>query len=113
MGPAFYPGRPDMGQTTYKYLGPRPGSSYKQYFINGTRTRAETIYRYIVGPDAMTPEEVADDCGLPLEAVLECVRYCEENEDLLRRERDEDWADMKARGLLHPRPVPAADVPDT
>jgi uncharacterized protein (DUF433 family) len=93
-----------MAQTAYKYIGPRPGSSYQQYFVNGTRTRAETIYRYTVGPDAMTPEQVAADCGLPLGAVLECIHYCEHNEDLLRRERTEDWADMAARGLVKPDP---------
>jgi uncharacterized protein (DUF433 family) len=95
----------------YKFLGPRQGSNYRQYFINGTRTRAETIYSYIVGPDRQTPEEVAEDTGLPLEAVLECVRYCEENDDLLRRERDKDWADIRAKGYDRPPLVPPNSRP--
>ena len=95
----------------YKYLGPRQGSNYRQYFINGTRTRAETIYGYIVGPDRQTPEQVAEDTGLPLDVVLECVRYCEENADLLRQECEEDWADIRARGLDRPPLVPPDSRP--
>jgi uncharacterized protein (DUF433 family) len=89
MGPAFNPGRPDMGQTTYKHLGPRPGSSYKQYFINGTRTRAATLYYETVGDDARTPEQVAEDFGVPLDAVLESIDYAERHADLVRQEAED------------------------
>lgn len=90
----------------YKHLGPRRGSLYSQFFVKGTNTRAETVYRETVGRDPLTPEEVAKITKLPLEAVLECVRYCEENEDLLREERDRDYESMKALGLFEPPLVP-------
>lgn len=96
----------------YEYLGPRQGSLYRQFFLKGTRTRAETIYRSVGGEGGMTPEEVADDRSIPLEAVLECIHYCEHNEDLLRQERDEDSADMKARGLDKPPLVPPDYEPE-
>jgi hypothetical protein len=95
-----------MNQTNaYTHLGPRPESSYRQLFVKGTRTRAETIYRYTVGPEPRTPEEVARDCGLPVEVVMECIDYCRNNEDLLRQERDEEAADLQSRRTLKPVPM--------
>jgi uncharacterized protein (DUF433 family) len=90
----------------YKHLGPRQGSRYRQFFINGTRVRAEVVYGDIVGPEKMTPEEVARDRNLPLEAVLECVDYCEKNADLLRQEWEEDEADVASRRSANPEMYP-------
>lgn len=56
----------------YKHLQPKPGSNYRQLFVNG-RIRAEVLYRETVGPEALTPEEVALEYGLPLEAVEESI----------------------------------------
>jgi uncharacterized protein (DUF433 family) len=95
----------------YKHLGPRLGGSrYRQLFVKGTRIRAEIIYGDIVGPEHMTPEEVARDRDLPLEAVLECVDYCERNAELLRQEREEDEADLARRRAENPAmyPLPPA-----
>jgi uncharacterized protein (DUF433 family) len=94
----------------YKHLGPREGSRYRQYFIRGTRIRAEIIYGDIVGPDHMTPEEVARDRDLPLEVVLECLDYCERNAELLRQEWEEDEADLARRRAENPAmyPLPPA-----
>jgi uncharacterized protein (DUF433 family) len=66
--------------TTYQYLEPHIGSSYKQLFIKGTKLRADIIYSaaYQRGDeDDRTPEQVADDYGIPVEAVYEAIRYCE------------------------------------
>jgi uncharacterized protein (DUF433 family) len=95
----------------YKYLGPRRGSLYRQLFINGTGIFAETVYRAIVGPEQMTPEEVARDRNLPLEAVLECIDYCEKNADLLQQEREEDDADLARRRALNPEMYPLPPKP--
>jgi uncharacterized protein (DUF433 family) len=95
-----------MTNGEYKYLGPKRGSLYRQYFVNGTRIRAEIIYGEIVGPDHRTPEEVAQDYNLPLDAVLECVEYCEKNADLLRQEWEEDEADLRRRRTENPAAFP-------
>src|SRR5436853_5831328 len=66
--------------TTYQYLEPRPGSSYKQLFVKGTKFPAWDIYSaaYPRGTeDDRTPEQVAEDYGIPVEAVYEAIRYCE------------------------------------
>src|SRR6267378_4192476 len=66
--------------TTYQYLEPHIGSSYKQLFIKGTKLRAFTVASaaYQRGDeDDRTPEQVAEDYGIPVEAVYEAIRYCE------------------------------------
>ena len=63
--------------TTWVYLAPNPKSTYKQLFIKGTRIRAEVIYGLTVdGSEPITPEAVAQDFHLPLEAVQEAIAYC-------------------------------------
>ena len=79
------------------YLKPKPGSNYKQLFVNG-RIRAEVLYRETVGLEPRTPEEVARDYGLPVEAVLDAIDYCLKNRDLLDEERARESARIKAAG---------------
>ena len=95
----------------YIFLAPREGSRYQQYFVKGRNLRAETLYRATVGLEAMTPDEVAGDYDVPVEAVREAVAYCVSNAALLQRERDEDWADSHSRGLVGaPPPASGAQV---
>jgi hypothetical protein len=79
-------------------LQPKHGSEYQQLFVNG-RIRAEVLYRETVGSDPLTPEEVAKEYGLPVEAVLESIDYCIRNADLLDAERLEEEASINERGL--------------
>ncbi len=96
----------------YQYLGPRRGSNYEQFFYKGRGLRAEVLYRQTIGIDPRTPQEVAEDYNIPLEAVLEAIHYCIHNEDLLRKERERDLDDMRRRGLLTTPPPVAIDEPD-
>ena len=99
-------------ETTYKYLEPRIGSQYRQLFLRGRKIRAEILYRATIGPEARTPDEVAYDFEVPVEAVYEAVHYCRHHEDLLRKEREEVLAALHTRGLDKPPFIPTADVPD-
>jgi hypothetical protein len=83
----------------YKYLKPKPGSNYRQLFVHG-RIRAEILYRETVGLEPLTPEEVAREYGLPLEAVLEAIDYCRRDDiqPLLDAERARETARIKAAG---------------
>jgi uncharacterized protein (DUF433 family) len=66
--------------TTYQYLEPHPGSQYRQLFIRGTKLVAWDIYcaAYQRGDeDDRTPEQVAEDFGIPVDAVYEAIQYCE------------------------------------
>jgi uncharacterized protein (DUF433 family) len=101
-----------MAETSdYIHLAPREGSGYQQYFVRGRNLRAETLYRATVGPEPMTPEEVARDYDVPVEAVREAIHYSIRNAALLQREREEDWAESQSRGLVAASaPAPGARV---
>ncbi len=98
--------------TAYKYLGPRYGSNYRQYFVKGRNLRAETLYRESVGLEPRTPEEVAEDYEVPVEAVYEAIQYCTQHEELLRQEREEELASVRALGLDKPPHAPPDYQPE-
>ncbi len=83
----------------YKYLKPKPGSNYRQLFVHG-RIRAEILYRETVGPEPLTPEEVAGEYGLPVEAIVEAIGYClrSDIQKLLDAERARETDRIKAAG---------------
>jgi hypothetical protein len=85
------------GQTEYKHLNPKPGSNYRQLFVNG-RIRAEIPYRETIGPEPLTLAEVARKDGLPVEAVAEAIDYAIHHRDLLDQERAREEARIKAAG---------------
>src|SRR5215471_2221094 len=99
-------------ENQYKFLGPRYGSNYRQYFLKGTKIRAEVLYDETVGPDARTPEQVAEDFEVPVEAVYEAIRYCQENEDVLDQDREMESASIRAHGRDKPPFAPPDNKPE-
>jgi hypothetical protein len=97
----------------YKYLGPWRGSNYRQFFYKERKIRAEVLYRETVGVDPRTPEEVAKDYNVPVEAVLEAIHYCTHNDELLRQERERELEKIRADGLDKPPYVPPDYRPDS
>src|SRR5207245_11286548 len=87
----------------YKYLTRKPGSNYKQLFIKDRWIAARTLYgKYVNEELPMTPEEIAADYNLPLEAVLEAIAYCESNPPELAEDYAREEARMKATGMNDP-----------
>jgi uncharacterized protein (DUF433 family) len=87
----------------YRHLESRPTSTYRQLFVKGTRIRAELIYRaHINADEPMSPEEVAVDFGLPLEAVEEAIEYCRSNPPEIAADLAHEEALMAARGQVDP-----------
>jgi hypothetical protein len=84
-------------RTEYQYLKSKPGSNYRQLFVNG-RIRAEVLYRETVGVEPLAPEEVAAEYGIPIEAVLEAIDNCVNNQKLLEEERARETARIRAAG---------------
>jgi hypothetical protein len=82
-------------QAEYKYLKSKPGSNYRQLFVNG-RIRAEILYRETVGREPLTPQEVAKEYSLPVEAIMEAIDYCARNQDLLDSERAREEERIRA-----------------
>jgi uncharacterized protein (DUF433 family) len=87
-------------QGQYPHLEARPGSNYRQLFLKGRRIRAEVMYHAVHGPEPRTPEQVARDFEVPLEAVLEAVEYVERNPAIIQADREREEASLRARGLL-------------
>jgi uncharacterized protein (DUF433 family) len=92
-----------MAERQWKYLAPNPKSAYKQLFLKGTRIRAEVIYGLTVdGSEPMTPEQVAEDMNLPLEAVREAVEYCAANPPGVEQDHAAEEALTEATGMNDP-----------
>ncbi|HWE35229.1 MAG TPA: hypothetical protein VG406_01555 [Isosphaeraceae bacterium] len=86
----------------YKYLDPRPGSNYRQLWVKGRRIRAIVIDGYIHGPEPYTPEELARELQIPIEAVHEALGYVVRHRDFVQADCDMETADIRARGLDRP-----------
>ena len=97
---------------TYIYLASNPNSAYKQLFIRGTRIPARAVYGWYACEEPMTPDEIAADYGLPVEAVREAIAYCESEPPELSEDDARQDAIMQARGMkdpdykLHGKPKP-------
>ncbi len=97
-------------EKTYHYLEARPGSLYRQLYIKGIKMRAEIPYSATIEKieddggvePGRTPQEVADDFNIPLEAVLEAVEWCETHEDVLIADHAREDRLMEASGMNHP-----------
>jgi uncharacterized protein (DUF433 family) len=97
----------------YHYLECRPSSQYHQLWIKGRHIRAEVLYRCTVGAEARTPEEVAQDYDLPVEAVREAINYAVHNHALLQAERAREEDRVQRLGLDKPPFVPAESATAT
>jgi uncharacterized protein (DUF433 family) len=98
--------------TQYVYLAPNPKSAYRQLFVKGTRIPARAIYSWYACEEPRSPEEIAADYDLPVEAVKEAIAYCESNPPELLEDYARQESLMQARGMkdpgykLHGKPKP-------
>jgi uncharacterized protein (DUF433 family) len=86
----------------YVHLEPNPESAYKQLFVKGTRIPARALYGWYACAEPMTPEEIAADYKLPVEAVREAIAYCESDPPDLQEDYARQEASMEAMGLNDP-----------
>ena|SRR5712692_10589700 len=87
----------------YKYLARKPKSVYKQLFIKDRWISARTLYgKYVREQEPMTPEQIAADYNLPLEAVLEAIAYCESTPPEIASDWAAEEALMAATGMNDP-----------
>lgn len=89
--------------TQYQFLVANPRSWYKQLFVKDTRIQARTLYgAYASEEEARTPEQIAADYNVPLEAVREAISYCESDPAELREDYQREEALMEACGMNAP-----------
>jgi len=87
-----------MKPPRYKYLVARPHEWRQQLHVKGRRLPAASVFKdYRL--EGRSPEQLADDWDLPLEAVLECIHYCQENQALLQMEAEEDRRRLGESGI--------------
>ena len=64
------------------------------------KAAARTLYGLYVSEDEpRSPEQIAADYGLPLEAVLEAIAYCESDPAEIREDWEREEATSRARNL--------------
>jgi hypothetical protein len=88
--------------TPYQYLESRPGSTYRQLFVNGRRIRAAMIHEAVHCPNSYTPKEFAHKFDVPLEADHEPQACTEDKLSPIASERDREVADIRSRGRGQP-----------
>jgi len=90
---------------SWRYLEARPHPWRRQLYVNGRRLRAFSVWSDMIA-NHLTAEEIAQSRDLPVEAVRECVRYCEENRQMLGDECDQEQQWLRARGVtVEPPPA--------
>jgi uncharacterized protein (DUF433 family) len=88
---------------TWHYLAPNSNSCYEQLFVKGTRIRARVLYGMFMSvQEPMTPEEIAADYHLPLEAVKEAIIYCQSNPPEITKDFEREERLMSASGMNKP-----------
>ncbi len=88
---------------SWQYLAPNPKSCYKQLFVRDTRIRARVLYGMFMSADEpLTPEEIAAEFNLPLEAVKEAIAYCQSNPPEFAQDFQREERLMEASGMNDP-----------
>jgi uncharacterized protein (DUF433 family) len=85
----------------WKYLAHKPGSNYQQLFIKGRNIAARTLYGLTFpGEDwpGRSPQELAADYDLPLDAVDEAIAYCKSNPPAIAADWQMEEALLNATG---------------
>jgi len=87
----------------WKYLERRPGSSYQQLCIKGKRIWAWTLYcESVTEREPRTPEQLAEDWAIPVDAVREAIEYCASNPPELAEDKRKDDIRREATGMNDP-----------
>jgi hypothetical protein len=87
----------------WKYLERRPGSSYQQLCVKEKHIWAWTLYcESMNDKEPRTPEQLAIDFAVPLEAVQEAVEYCQADPPEIREDQRKDALLAEATGMNDP-----------
>jgi uncharacterized protein (DUF433 family) len=88
---------------SWVYLDRKPGSVYRQLFLKGRNIAARTLYgHFMSAEEPRSPEQIAEDYQIPIEAVQEAIAYCESNPPELREDSAAEDALEEATGMKDP-----------
>ena len=86
----------DAGQV-YQYLVARSHPWRRQLYLKGRNMTVGQLVSTIQA-NHLTPDEAAEDLGLPVEQVREALSYYESHRDLIEAETREESARLAAKG---------------
>jgi hypothetical protein len=87
----------------WEYLERRAGSSYQQLSVKGKRIWAWTLYcEFMNEKEPRTPEQLAEDWDIPLQAVQEAIAYCRSDPPEIREDQRKDELLAEAIGMNDP-----------
>lgn len=90
-------------KSKYRYLEVRSDKGARVMCVRSAGIRASTIWhdRYI---SRMTPEQIAKDRDIKVEAVYEALEYCQKNWEVICREKDRERKRLEQKGFFEGRP---------
>lgn len=99
------PGLQPPLQTPWKYLVERPHPWRRQLYVKGRRLLAATVWQDML-VNELSLDATAENFALPVDAVVEIIRYCEANQELLQMEADEERRRLEEKGVtIEPTPA--------
>lgn len=86
-------------KATYRFLEERTDKSAKELFIRGTGVRSSAIWhdRYV---SRLSPEQIAKDREVSIEAVYEGLLFCQENWQSVCEEKDSERERLEMQGFF-------------
>jgi hypothetical protein len=99
------PGLQPPAQVQWKYLVERLHPWRRQLYVKGRRLLASTVWQDMLANE-LSLEQTAENFSLPVDAVVEIIRYCEANQELLQMEADEERRRLEEKGVMI-EPTPA------
>jgi hypothetical protein len=99
------PGLQPPNWAQWKYLVERPHPWRRQLYVKGRRLLASTVWQDMLANE-LSLDGTAENFSLPVDAVVEIVRYCETNQELLKMEADEERRRLEEKGVtIEPKPA--------
>lgn len=82
----------------WKYLVEHSHPWKKQLYVKGRKLPAASVW---IGMkvNKLNAEEAAENWDLPIEAIHEIIRYCEDNKNLLEMEANEEMRLLEQKGI--------------
>ncbi|MGA9377340.1 MAG: hypothetical protein WBV73_00940 [Phormidium sp.] len=82
----------------WQYLVARSHPWRRQLYIKGQKLLASTVWQDMIANE-MSPEQAAENWDLPLSAIYEVIRYCENHRELLKMEAEEERYRLEQKGF--------------
>ena len=90
-------------RANYRHLEKRPDKGSQELYLRGAGVRASTLWhdRYV---SRLSPDHIAKDREIPVDAVYEALAYCQENWEEICQEKDRERQRLEQQGFFEERP---------